>query len=264
MRSPFPGLDPYIEASGKWADFHTDFLVGCREQLNQRLPDNYVASLNERIQLLSQDDRGEITSHIILPDVAVEQTRNGPIDPLSTRQGVATLEPHVLPQTEWVEPPTEVYIEITYVPEARVVTDIELLSPSNKRRGSEDRVAYLVKRKQLAHHQINLVEFDFLAQGERLQMLVPLPAGDCYSFITRAESTRQCEIYAWSYRDPLPTIPIPLRPQESDIALNLADVFQQTYERGRYERLLRYDQPPQFLPESQRGWAAKIVAGRSI
>jgi hypothetical protein len=37
-------MDPYIEAMQRWGDFHQEFLVRCREQLNERLPENYAAS----------------------------------------------------------------------------------------------------------------------------------------------------------------------------------------------------------------------------
>lgn len=45
MPSPFPGMDPYIEGTQRWADFHQEFLVRSREQLNDRLPENYAATL---------------------------------------------------------------------------------------------------------------------------------------------------------------------------------------------------------------------------
>ena len=45
MPSPFPGMDPYIEFAGSWTDFHSDLLVGLREQINQRLPNHYVRGL---------------------------------------------------------------------------------------------------------------------------------------------------------------------------------------------------------------------------
>src|SRR4051812_26227737 len=46
MPSPFPGMDPYIEASGLWGDFHGSMIVALRNTLNARLPKGYVANLD--------------------------------------------------------------------------------------------------------------------------------------------------------------------------------------------------------------------------
>lgn len=69
-------------------------------------------------------------------------------------------------------------------------------------------------------------------------------------------------MYGWSVRDPLPTVLVPLRQEDGVIPLDLAAVFQQTYERGRYGRILRYGEPPALLNESDRAWAADKIAGR--
>ena len=39
MPSPFPGMDPYIETSGLWGDFHGSLLAAVRADLNSHLPD---------------------------------------------------------------------------------------------------------------------------------------------------------------------------------------------------------------------------------
>jgi hypothetical protein len=264
MPSPFPGMDPFIEFQQKWADFHADFLVGCREQLNQRIPSNYLANLGERIQLVDEDERGEmVSSAVVLPDVAMVRDGAGAGRASQSTRGTATLEPLTLPQGEWIEPPTQPYIQITYVPEKRVVTDIELLSPSNKRAGTEDRIAYLAKRKHLLRHQVSLVELDLLLKGQRLQLLAPLPEKDYFAFVTRAQTPRQCDVYSWSLRDLLPEIPIPLRTEDGDVSLDLAAAFVQTYERGRYNRALKYNQRPWgFTNEQDREWADELLQAR--
>ena len=69
MRSPFPGMDPYVEATGVWHTFHHAFLTSCHDLLNERLPANYVATLSERVELIDEEDLG-IRTRIIGPDVA--------------------------------------------------------------------------------------------------------------------------------------------------------------------------------------------------
>ncbi len=41
MKSPFPGMDPYIEACGLWADFHDDLIAEIKRSLAARLPERY-------------------------------------------------------------------------------------------------------------------------------------------------------------------------------------------------------------------------------
>jgi hypothetical protein len=44
-------------------------------------------------------------------------------------------------------------------------------------------------------------------------------------------------------RERLPVLPVPLRAPDPDISIDLQTVFELTYERGRYARSVRYDQP---------------------
>jgi hypothetical protein len=48
VNSPFPGMDPYLEISGDWRDFHAMFIASCRDAISERLPENYIARLDER------------------------------------------------------------------------------------------------------------------------------------------------------------------------------------------------------------------------
>ncbi len=41
MKSPFPGMDPYLEYH--WGDIHASLIVSVRDALNQRLPRDLVA-----------------------------------------------------------------------------------------------------------------------------------------------------------------------------------------------------------------------------
>ena len=57
------------------------------------------------------------------------------------------------------------------------------------------------------------------------------------------ERRPDCEVYAWTLRDPLPRIPIPLLALDPDVVLDLGAVFATAYERGRYVRLIDYAAP---------------------
>lgn len=260
MPSPFPGMDPYIEARDRWPDFHHSFIHECRAAINAQLPDNYVATINERVQTIALEDGGKRAS---LPDVSVNLDLGRP--PARGEGGggggggVATLEPLTLPQSvQWLDEPTEGYIEIFHLPNHTLVTGIEVLSPSNK--VNPGRATYLAKRLDLLHHGVNLVEVDLLRGGRRIPLLAPLPPGDYFAFVTRWGSFDKCDVYAWSVRRALPTIAIPLKAGDADVRLDLAAAFTATYDVGRYGRVLQYDKPADLaLDEADAAWAASTV-----
>jgi hypothetical protein len=251
MPSPFPGMDPYLEDPAFWQDFHRSFVTYCRDMLMDRLPSDYEARIDEQVRLVERSENER--QRTIIPDVAV--TRAGRAAGAAAASGaVATLEPVAIPLAA-VEEQRDVWIEIFHRPERSLVTVIELLSPSNK--NGDGYGEYRIRRRQVIRHKVHLVELDLLLGGRRIQLRDPLPEADYYAFVTRADAD-QAEVYSWSIRDPLPTIPIPLKSPDPDIGLNIAEVVDITYDRGRYTRSLRYDrQPPTPLPEDTMRWAVE-------
>ena len=43
--SPFPGMDPYLEAPEIWVDFHGRLAEGISSDLNRKLPARYICLL---------------------------------------------------------------------------------------------------------------------------------------------------------------------------------------------------------------------------
>ena len=87
-------------------------------------------------------------------------------------------------------------------------------------------------------------------------MARPLPRGDYFAFVSRTERRPRSDVYAWSLRDPLPTIPIPLLSPDPDIPLDLAAIFATVYQRGRYEQSIDYGEPLVLpLSAEDRAWA---------
>lgn len=252
MPSPFPGMDPYIESSHRWAGFHNSFLVSCAHQLNRRLPKNYVARIEERLQILSEEEEREFG---VIPDRMVSRSPTVKRTPMAGSSTVATIEPYILPQdVEWLDEPIETFIRIQRFPDEEIVCALEMLSPSNK--SGKGRSAYLAKRFEYRHQHINLVEIDLLLGGQRAPLLAPLPKADYFAFVTRAPTRHQCNVFAWAVRDPLPTIPIPLGREAGDVPLNLKEAFDETYDGGRFEMLVRYgEDPPAQLSDADRAWA---------
>lgn len=255
MPSPFPGMDPFLEAGGFWRDFHLRFLAACGDQLAERLPDNYVTRYEERSYLLETATDPEQS---YFPDLAIERERQLLQRPAALA-GLLTLEPVTIPhlrvRTEEIR---ERWLEIRRGPDWDLVTAVELLSPTNK--VGDGRGKYLEKRLDFLEGSVHLVELDLLLGGQRLPLARPLPSGDYFALVTRTERRPLCDVYAWSIRQGLPAIPIPLKGPDPDIPLDLAAAFSTIYERGRYARSLPYAGPLPLLGDpDDRIWAEGIA-----
>lgn len=255
MPTPFPGMDPYLEKPAHWSNFHSSFITYWRDALFELLPDQYEANLGERVYLVENDPEAR---KLIYPDLAVTES---PAAPRSVAPpGVATLEPVTVPLTI-LEGPRETYIEIVHRPDQQLVTVLELLSPANKE--PPGRIEYLAKRRALLYQQVHLVELDLLRGGRRMPTAAPLPAGDYYYLVARAEQRLDAQVFAWSVRQPLPRLPVPLRAPDHDIVFDLAAVFATTYERARFGRAIDYhDALPTFWSQEDRDWAKAVLGGR--
>ena len=269
MPSPFPGMDPYIESQGRFHTFHTSFINCCAELLNEGLGTSYFATVDERV-LVDATDGSEPADRTVMhrlgPDVAIATESIARFRPELSGLASTTLEPRLLPQSVVsVDQPTQKFVEIRGLPNDRLVTTVELLSPSNKKPGP-DREAFLVKRVELLHNGVNLVDIDLLVAGLRISLLAPLPSGDYHAMVTRVERHDRCEVYSWTVRDPLPTIAVPLDVGVPDVSLDLGLIFNRTYERFRFARQLHYKSPlvgP--WPEIDRAWATdRATSGQAM
>jgi hypothetical protein len=246
-------MDPYLESPAFWSDFHARFINYWCEALSDRLADHYEARIDERVNLVEVQPE---KIRRLEPDVALTQRPRSP-GPAPAASGVATLEPVVVPLL--IEEETrETYIQVLHRRDRTLVAVLELLSPSNKE--EPDRSTYLARRNTLLHHDVHVVELDLLLKGQRIPLAEAYPAGDYFTLVADATRRPNCDVYAWTMRQPLPPIPIPLRSPDPQIWIDLAAVFAITYERGRYARSIDYTQPP---PISLRGddltWALERV-----
>src|SRR5262245_20291884 len=74
MKSPFPGMDPYIEAFDLWEDFHDDLIAAIKAVIIDALPHGYVTRTRKRsyIALVEAEEKAE---HSFVPDVKVTEPR---------------------------------------------------------------------------------------------------------------------------------------------------------------------------------------------
>lgn len=256
MPSPFPGIDPFLEFPAYWSDFHARFINCWCEAIADALPDNYEAGIGERVYLIEHEpDARKLT----FPDVAISD-----VDRAGQKvhaSGVATLDPVTIPLMI-LDGPHETYIEIIHRPDRSLVTALELLSPANKNKPG--RTEYLAKRNALLYQEVHLVELDILRGGQRPPLAKPLPRGDAYYFVSRAELRPDCQVYSWMLPDRLPTLPVPLRVPDADLHIDLAAVFTTAYERGRFQRRIDYESVvPGHLNTTEQAWAKSIIDYRT-
>jgi hypothetical protein len=250
-------MDPYFEDPAVWEEFHHVFITECMYFLSARLPPNYVPKIQERVELISRDDAA---AEQYLPDVVVARRQNErPIQGgVPTNGGTAlALAPVTIPSVESLEV-REGYIEILRLPDYKLVTSIELLSPWNKY--GEGIGEYRHKRRSLVKHGVHVVEIDLLRRGRRTQLARPLPDGQYFCFVFRADRRPNVDVYGWQLRDPLPEILVPLSAPDPDLRLELATVVNTAYDRGGYNHKLSYaSAAPAPLSTADVEWAAEIA-----
>lgn len=137
MRSPFPGMDPYLEAH--WGDVHARLIVYASNQLNAQLPDDLQARVEESLAVLQADE----PARTLYPDVSVVEESGVLTEHATAETAVATRDvarPYVVPLDE---PTTLRHLEIVAPRDGnRLVTAIEVLSPANKV-GSTGQLIYI-------------------------------------------------------------------------------------------------------------------------
>lgn len=199
MPSPFPGMNPYLEQSDAWEDFHHRFITHAADLLGEQVGPNYLVKDVERRASLEIRDRRS----------------------------------------------------------RRVVTVIELLSPTNKAPGI-NRDEYLNKRSVIFVGHTHLVEIDLRRGGERPQPPT-LPRCDYYAPVSRIEDRPTLGVWPVGLRERLPVIPIPLTAPDADVALDLQGVLHRVYDAGQYRKYIYEGSPEPLLSAEDASWARQFL-----
>lgn len=237
MRSPFPGIDPYLEHPLLWHPFHTRLIVSLADLIDTVLPPAYYVSVEERTYVSRASADG-----VRLPDVAVASVEpSGP-----SRSGAsAVLEMGVEVRVPAEDPIRERYLEIRSAGGMdELITVIEVLSPSNKLPGN-GRDEYLLKRGAITASETNLVEIDLLRAGPRMPAQGGPSSYDYGILICRASQRPRAQLIPFSVRDLIPDFPLPLQPGEAEPLVPLGTAYMQVYQRGRYASRIDYGSSPE-------------------
>lgn len=260
MRSPFPGMDPYLELH--WRDVHQSLAVYARDQLQAKLPGDLIARVEEQVYVEPHDM--EPRGRTIYPDVRVTEHEGRGAE---WQEGGVAVIVEVVAQPIVVylpEPAMEAYIEIREAgPRQRLITVMEILSHSNKATPA-GRKKYRAKQEELEESEVSLVEIDLLRHGHWI-MNVPrsrIPSarralyGAC---VRRGWQPLRREFYPFPLRERLPSISIPLREKDQDVPLDLQVLVNQCYVNGRYDSI-DYSadlKPP--LDETDAAWVNDLL-----
>ena len=249
--NPFPGMNPFLELH--WPDVHTRLLTYMSDALAELLPADLVVRTEQRVSVT--------TDHVVRgyrSDVAAAEPPQFP----PTRQastGASAATPVAEPEVVLVEPATERWLEIRN--RDRLVTAVELLSPTNKR--EDGRAAYLQKQRDYLLGRANLVEIDLLRAGQHTvavdtQRLRP-QAGTCHIVcVSRAAILGRREVYRTRLSERLPAVRVPLRSDDPDIVLDLQPLVDRCYSAGRYWLATRETLDPPLPPDEAAWVGAKL------
>jgi Protein of unknown function (DUF4058) len=255
MPSPFPGMDPYLEARRLWRGLHLQLICNIAADLQPQLVPRYVARLEERVLLAPLDEPLE-------PDVNIREAER------DSRRGVQLLtrpatadaaRPEIIEVPDLTIPHR--FVEILDPEHHEVITIIEVLSPWNKTgRGRQD---YRERQDALLLSEASLVEIDLLRRGPlAIALPEPLVPPSDYRICIHRAGTRRFELIRFGVRDPLPNVGIPLRYDDPDVVLRLGSVLDRCYEAGAYQYIVDYNQPPDPpLAAEDAAWASRLLRG---
>jgi hypothetical protein len=252
MPSPFPGMNPYLELEDAWRDFHERFLPQAAETISPQVSPAYLVKLEQNLYI---HERAADKRHLLgYGDVTLSRSRQ--TDPPGTSAAVLPAPGRILLPRVDVE--SESYIEIRDAKTRRLVTVIELLSPTNKRPG-EDRQGYLAKRAGLLRSGAHFVELDLLRGWPRMPFDEP-PTGDYCVLVSRVEDRPRAEFWPIGLRERLPEIPIPLQEPHPDARLDLQAVLHRVYDAAYYRDYIYDGTPWPPLSKEDAAWAQRLAA----
>jgi Protein of unknown function (DUF4058) len=258
MPSPFPGMDPWLEAADVFPDLHESLIFLIKGELNALLPAGYVATSKNRVWVDEVQSRE--------PDVSVLGTIQAGSGGTAVLPGLTVID-----EEFGSDPVEESYLEIYSMPGKRLVTAIEVISLTNKHAGKRKRKPYLLKQKEYHKGRVNLVEIDLLRAGPHVTLVsrdrLERKVGSFDYHISVRTEHPASRLFAAGIKlaAPLPSLAVPLDQNAGHVMVDLQKILDQAYESGRYERLVDYTtwcDPP--LPAAQRKWAEAILREKGL
>ncbi len=255
MKSPFPGMNPWLEGY-LWADLHHELASSIRRQLAPQVKPKYLV----RIDTYNYEYYpAEEEVGIVYPDVAVLKKQPDLLrEPAAATYGLATPPTLSFPTRQVVEARVPV-VEIRDRGNNQLITAIEILSPVNKQKPGIEQ--YREKREMLYSSGVHLLEIDLLRKGQRPAAYHALPRWAHYFVMLVRAADARTQVWALTVREKLPILPVPLKSPDPDIWLDLGKALEDAAGQGEYDEAIHYrEEPPSpAFSEEDRAWLQSIL-----
>ena len=249
-------MDPYLEHPDLWPDVDHGLIEALREFLAPRLRPKYRVAIEKRTYLAEPEGLALVGR----PDVGLVRGRDA--GSVATGRGASALaEPRpfavTLPVADVVK---EGYLEVRDVITGEVIATIEILSPTNKKRG-DGRHAYEAKRYRVLASATHLVEIDLLRGGEPMPIIEKERRGGRYGIlVSRGTDRPKAMFYAFGVRDRIPAFPLPLAPEDQEPEVDLQSLLHEFYDRAGYDLAIDYRRDPEPpLTSADAAWAVSLL-----
>lgn len=123
MPSPFPGMNPYLERSGVWPMFHSQFISASQQSLTKQLRPKYIVRMETRVYIHEPSAAERFAGE---PDLGI--SRDPRVESSPAAATIAAPAPAYGTLPAWVEVEKSRYLEIRERTSERIVTVVELLS----------------------------------------------------------------------------------------------------------------------------------------
>lgn len=226
MPSPFPGMDPFLEDAKLWPAFQHQFTASLFQILLPNLVDRYRARVGQR------------TYHTEMPlftSIIREEHR-------------------------------EEFIEVRQRSDNRLVTLIDIASPTNKLT-APGRAAYLERRRDARNQHASIVEIDLVLQGQPLldYSRDGLPEWDYAITVTRSIQPERYEIYTSTLQKRLPRFKLPLAMDDRDTVIDLQAAFARGYDQAGFASSVDYQRdPPAVTDAADLRWINDLLVQSKV
>jgi hypothetical protein len=226
MPSPFPGMDPYLEDEKLWAEFQHHIVMSLYHLLLPGLADRYRARIGQRQY---------VTEQALFTSIVREEH-------------------------------SEEFIEVRQRSDGKLITVVDVVSPSNKMT-AEGRQMYLNRRRESRGLGASMVEVDLVLQGQPTldYSRDNLPEWDYAVTVTRSTQPERHEIYTATLQKRLPRFRLPLASDDRDTVLDLQSCFMRAFEQGGFAPRVDYKrEPPTRLEDDDRTWMDALLKEQKV
>ena len=265
MKSPFPGMDPYMER--RWNDIHNSLAIYARDELNPLLAGTGLRVEAEQRLVVESDGeyRRFIERDLFVSDHPAAFGAGGAAVAVAPVRAAKPKPMRIVDD----EPAAQVFLEIrNYRSGGEVVTVIEFVSPTNKRAG-DGRDQFLQKRQECFDAGVNVVEIDLTREGRRnlpgtVAGFAPALNAAYLTVVHRFNPQPQWEVYPMPLREPLQPIALPLHQGDADVALHLQPLIDRAHAAAAFEPFDYAGDLHPPLKAADADWAAARLAEAKV